>query len=101
MLIVLVNLCHFFSSSWCQELAATSACGSSWTFLFILKVICKVRNLRKIVFLIYGKECVILQKVGHLLAIYSTRRWTSERRKIDNNLQQYESACRKESICGE
>ena len=28
------NLCHFFSSSWCQGLAATSACGSSWTFLF-------------------------------------------------------------------
>ena len=28
-----VNLCHFFSSSWCQGLAATSACGSSWTFL--------------------------------------------------------------------
>ena len=29
------NLCHFFSSSWYQGLAATSACGSSWTFLFI------------------------------------------------------------------
>ena len=29
-----VTLCHFFSSSWCQGLAATSACGSSWTFLF-------------------------------------------------------------------
>ena len=29
-----VNLCHFFSSSWCRRLAATSACGSSWTFLF-------------------------------------------------------------------
>ena len=28
------NLCHFFSSSWCQGLAAASACGSSWTFLF-------------------------------------------------------------------
>ena len=28
-----VNLCHFFSSSLCQGLAATSACGSSWTFL--------------------------------------------------------------------
>ena len=28
------NLCHFFSSSWCQGFAATSACGSSWTFLF-------------------------------------------------------------------
>ena len=29
-----INLCHFFSSSKCQGLAATSACGSSWTFLF-------------------------------------------------------------------
>ena len=31
-----VNLCHFFSSSWCQGLVATSAFGSSWTFLFTL-----------------------------------------------------------------
>ena len=29
-----VNLCHFFSSSWCRWLAAASACGSSWTYLF-------------------------------------------------------------------
>ena len=29
-----VNLRRFFSSSWFQGLAATSACGSSWTFLF-------------------------------------------------------------------
>ena len=29
-----VNLCYFFSSSWRQRLAATSACGSSWIFLF-------------------------------------------------------------------
>ena len=29
-----INLCHFFSSSWCRGLAAASACGSSWTFLF-------------------------------------------------------------------
>ena len=29
-----VNLCHFFSSTGCQGLASTSACGSSWTFLF-------------------------------------------------------------------
>ena len=29
-----VNLCHLFSSSWSQGLAATSACGSSCTFLF-------------------------------------------------------------------
>ena len=27
-----VNLCHFFSSSWCRGLAAASACGTSWTF---------------------------------------------------------------------
>ena len=29
-----VNLCHVFASSWYQGSAATSACGSSWTFLF-------------------------------------------------------------------
>ena len=29
-----VNLCHFFSSSWCQEVVATPTCGSSWTVLF-------------------------------------------------------------------
>ena len=29
-----IKLCHLFSSSWCQELAAISACGASWTFLF-------------------------------------------------------------------
>ena len=29
-----VNQCHVFSSSWCRELAAASACGSTWTFLF-------------------------------------------------------------------
>ena len=37
-----VNLCHFFASSWCQRLAATSACGSSWTFLF---TVCLVQSL--------------------------------------------------------
>ena len=31
-----VNLCHFFSSSWCRGLAAASACGSSLTFLIIV-----------------------------------------------------------------
>ena len=31
-----VNLCHFFSSSWCRGFAVASACGSSWTFLFYL-----------------------------------------------------------------
>ena len=31
-----VNLCHLFSSSWCQGLDTTSACGSFWTFLFIV-----------------------------------------------------------------
>ena len=33
-----VNLYHIFSSSWCQGLAATSVCGSSWTFLFTFLV---------------------------------------------------------------
>ena len=34
-----VNLCHFFSSSWCRGSAAASASGSSWTFLFTLLII--------------------------------------------------------------
>ena len=29
-----LNLCQFFSSSWCLGLAAASACGSSWAFPF-------------------------------------------------------------------
>ena len=29
----LINLCHFFPSSWCRGLAAASAYGFSWTFL--------------------------------------------------------------------
>ena len=29
-----VDLCHLLSSSWCEGLSATSAYGSSWTFLF-------------------------------------------------------------------
>ena len=33
-----VNLCHFFSSSWCQGLAETSACDFSRTFLFIFSI---------------------------------------------------------------
>ena len=33
-----VNLCHVFSSSWCRGLAAASACGSSWTFLFTFQL---------------------------------------------------------------
>ena len=32
-----VSLCHFSSSSWCRGMAAASACGSSWTFLFTFK----------------------------------------------------------------
>ena len=29
-----VNLCHFFSSSWCRWLGEASVCGSFLTFLF-------------------------------------------------------------------
>ena len=39
-----VNLCHFFFSSWCQGLAATSACGSSWTFLFTFLQVTRVKG---------------------------------------------------------
>ena len=39
-----VNLCHVFSSSWCQGLAATSACSSSCTFLFTFLNLKNERN---------------------------------------------------------
>ena len=38
MLLVLLFVCFaslsFFSSFWCQGMAATCACGTPWTFLF-------------------------------------------------------------------
>ena len=34
-----VNLCHFISSFWFRGLAASSACGSSGTFLFTFFII--------------------------------------------------------------
>ena len=46
-----VNLCHCLSSSWYQGLAATSACGSSWTFLFTFFRAQQVENM----FLIFVK----------------------------------------------
>ena len=48
------NLCHIFSSSWCRGLAATFACGSSWTFL--------------ITYLIWHIEFLI--KIGIVLMIF-------------------------------
>ena len=41
-----VNLCHFFSSSWCRGLAAASACGSSSTFLFTFSKRNRVRPIK-------------------------------------------------------
>ena len=37
-----VNLCHFFSSSWCQGLAATSACGSSGLSVYLFRITIQV-----------------------------------------------------------
>ena len=42
-----VNLCHVFSSSWCQGLAATSACGSSWTLVFTFFLIIMLDIMKK------------------------------------------------------
>ena len=40
-----VHLCHFFSTSMCQGLAATSASGSFWTIMFtFLKYSAHVSN---------------------------------------------------------
>ena len=54
-----VNLCHFFSSSWCQVLAATSACGSFWTFLFTFPY---AKN--DGMFRIYDEKATIRHKMG-------------------------------------
>ena len=35
-----VNLCHFFLSSWCQGLAATSACCSACISMFTCLMLC-------------------------------------------------------------
>ena len=42
-----VNLCHFFSSSWCRQLAVASACGPSLTFLLTILYIIKLIHLKK------------------------------------------------------
>ena len=34
-----VNLCHFFSSSWCRGLAAASACSSSCPFSILITLL--------------------------------------------------------------
>ena len=59
-----VNLCHFFSSSWCQGMAAASACGSSWTFLFTLF---SKRMLQK------GMICLIATNVALGYLLYSNK----------------------------
>ena len=46
------NLCHFFSSSWRQGLAATSACGFSWTFLFTFLFLIRVVNRFNLLFIL-------------------------------------------------
>ena len=53
-----VNLCRFFSSSWCQGLAATSACGYSWTFLFTFNIAenAKQMSIRKCLLIV---NCVL------------------------------------------
>ena len=63
----MAGLCHFFSSSWCRGLAAVSACGSSWTFLFtflhtsvilVNLISIKLEKMLKkyVIFLIYNKD---------------------------------------------
>ena len=55
-----VNLCHFFSSFWCQGFAAASACGSFWTFLFTLLTIHSE--------IIFERNVGLLHKMFHLMS---------------------------------
>ena len=54
-----INLCDFFSSSSCQGLAATSACGASWTFMFNFSQ-SALQN-HALIAINYGKETIFLQ----------------------------------------
>ena len=63
-----VNLSHFFSSSWCQGLGATSACGSSWT---ILLTFYKVLNQALIfILLIFGIICACMNCIAFYISKY-------------------------------
>ena len=70
-----VNLCHFFSSSLCRGLAAASACGSSWTFLFTFLgnnfVYCSVNDVERHEndFGLHEVSCVYRRRVPIKLAL--------------------------------
>ena len=65
-----VNLCHFFSSSWCQGSASTSACGSSWTFLFTflgMDLWATIRDGRQSKYVLTNKyTCVLVTKLSYV-----------------------------------
>ena len=77
-----VNLCHFFSSFWYQGLTATSACGSSWTFLF--SFLCfpigygRLFNLRRL----QAKSKVQTEVVDKLLYVDDMAKNASTERKM-------------------
>ena len=58
-----VNLCHFFSSSCCRGLAAASACGSSWIFLFTFLDFfndCHKPEMKKLIEFDFSEVCTVL-----------------------------------------
>ena len=57
-----VNLCHVFSSSWYQGLDATSACGSSWTFMFTFFIINMFIRLFRVLYLLHFRTDIITDK---------------------------------------
>ena len=75
-----VGLCHFFSFSWCRGLAATSACGSSWTFLFTF------------LFHLYGidndEESILNIRLTRLCKIWTSLSWNLV--QLYNNFRNYE-----------
>ena len=72
-----VNPCHSSSSSCCRGLAAASACGSTWTFLFtFLLTIVKVtfKTLKKYMFRLQ-KSSKIIRRISECFAMLVSRNY--------------------------
>ena len=85
-----VNLCHCFSSSWYQGLATTSACGSSWTFLFTFFqfIFLYVVNMSL-------KACLVVESstVRHVVGfvtIYRGEKYTEKKKKKVKRLNKFD-----------
>ena len=60
-----INLCHFFSSSWCRGLAADSAC-ESWIFLFTFFLLARIHCKMEKYFCISAEIWLLPDDLQHL-----------------------------------